>query len=214
MDPQERIKNLAQTSFFTQGITPVTMDKLAYELGMSKKTLYQFYQSKDDLLKQLLSEYLSQRKSELALLDKKPQEHIDKLREIWFFGGKTVLELSPLFMNDLKRFHPELWQQVDGFYHDHLFEKMSGILQTCIDRSYIEPKVSKNLLLHVFLRGLHHLPESSQANLGSQASIQAILDLLFIGALTDVSRAMFRHQLTKTVTKDKTFKRVSLDNRD
>jgi AcrR family transcriptional regulator len=53
MEPQEKILKSSLELFFKYGIKRVTMDDIAKELGMSKKTIYQFYKEKDDLVNQL-----------------------------------------------------------------------------------------------------------------------------------------------------------------
>jgi AcrR family transcriptional regulator len=53
MEPQEKILKVSLELFFKYGIKRVTMDDIAKELGMSKKTIYQFYKEKDDLVNQL-----------------------------------------------------------------------------------------------------------------------------------------------------------------
>jgi AcrR family transcriptional regulator len=53
MEPQEKILKTSLELFFKYGIKRVTMDDIAKELGMSKKTIYQFYKEKDDLVNQM-----------------------------------------------------------------------------------------------------------------------------------------------------------------
>ena len=53
MEAQEKILKTSLELFFKYGIKRVTMDDIAKELGMSKKTIYQIYKEKDDLVEQL-----------------------------------------------------------------------------------------------------------------------------------------------------------------
>ena len=53
MEPQDKILKTSLELFYKFGIKRVTMDDIAKELGMSKKTIYQFYKEKDDLVNQL-----------------------------------------------------------------------------------------------------------------------------------------------------------------
>ena len=53
MEPQEKILKTSLELFFKYGIKRVTMDDIAKELGMSKKTIYHFYNEKDELVNQL-----------------------------------------------------------------------------------------------------------------------------------------------------------------
>lgn len=50
MEPRERIANKAHELFMRYGIRSVSMDEVASQLGMSKKTIYQFYADKDSLV--------------------------------------------------------------------------------------------------------------------------------------------------------------------
>ena len=50
METQERIVNKAHELFMRYGIRSVSMDEIATQLGMSKKTIYQFYADKDALV--------------------------------------------------------------------------------------------------------------------------------------------------------------------
>lgn len=215
MEPQERIKDLAKTRFFSLGLTPVTMDKLAYDLGMSKKTLYVYYKSKDELLKQIIREYVSEIKQELQTIQQKVYEPLDQLREIWIFGGRTYLNITPHFKQDLKRFHPDLWQELEKFNNQHLFETLKHILAKCIERSMVHTSISPELILNVYLNGLLALP-SEEGNIHDEnATVQTVFDLIFLGVLNDTSRGLFKyHSNNNKSKKEVVFKRVELDNRD
>ena len=54
-DPRQRILLAAREHFFAYGYSALTMDGLAAELGMSKKTLYKYFPSKDSLLQEIMS---------------------------------------------------------------------------------------------------------------------------------------------------------------
>jgi AcrR family transcriptional regulator len=56
-ETRQRILSTAQQIFLKTGFSKVTMDELANELGMSKKTLYKHFSSKEDLLKVIMTEF-------------------------------------------------------------------------------------------------------------------------------------------------------------
>jgi len=62
MDIRERIIDEASESFKTYGIKSVTMDSLANQLGMSKRTIYEIFSDKDDLLVAVLNRIAQQQK--------------------------------------------------------------------------------------------------------------------------------------------------------
>src|SRR5215211_9244620 len=55
---RQRIVDAARSHFFSHGFRSVTMDDLAEELGISKKTLYAYFPGKFDLFEAVLAEKL------------------------------------------------------------------------------------------------------------------------------------------------------------
>jgi AcrR family transcriptional regulator len=98
---QQRILDTAGRLFYGQGIRAVGVDTIAAEIGISKRTLYNYYPSKDELILAYLSRYLIQPKSSDRPLLEQVLHYFDWL-EGWFasdsFRGcpfvNAVAELS------------------------------------------------------------------------------------------------------------------------
>ena len=115
MEPQEKILKTSLGMFFRYGIKHVTMDDIAKELGMSKKTIYQFYKEKDDLVNQLCEvEMVIQEKvfRDIQLSAKDPIHEImlisTKMREM-------MQNINPLFFLDLQKFYPVAFKRFQQF---------------------------------------------------------------------------------------------------
>ena len=115
MEPQEKILKTSLGMFFRYGIKHVTMDDIAKELGMSKKTIYQFYKEKDDLVNQLCEvEMVIQEKvfRDIQLSAKDPIQEImlisTKMREM-------MQNINPLFFLDLQKFYPVAFKRFQQF---------------------------------------------------------------------------------------------------
>jgi TetR/AcrR family transcriptional regulator, cholesterol catabolism regulator len=115
MDAQEKILKTALELFFKFGIRHVTMDEIARELGMSKKTIYQYYKEKDDLVNQLLEDALKVQEKqfeELTAISKDPVHEMllisDKMREL-------MHNINPMFFLDLQKFYPTGFQRFQRF---------------------------------------------------------------------------------------------------
>ncbi|MCC6372678.1 MAG: TetR/AcrR family transcriptional regulator [Bacteroidia bacterium] len=115
MEPQEKILKTALGMFFRYGIKHVTMDDIARELGMSKKTIYQFYKEKDDLVNQLCEfEMLGQEKSFKEI----GENAKDPIREIMLISAKMremMQNINPLFFLDLQKFYPVAYKRFQKF---------------------------------------------------------------------------------------------------
>lgn len=115
MEPQEKILKISLDLFFKYGIKRVTMDDIAKELGMSKKTIYQFYKEKDDLVNQLTEIELDK---ETGKFDDIKNQAKDPIHEIMLISEKLrqmMQHINPIFFLDLQKFYPKAFLQFQKF---------------------------------------------------------------------------------------------------
>ena len=95
--------------FKRYGIRSVTMDDISSELGMSKKTLYQEFKDKDDLMNQVIVFDMAQSR---RLLEEVNQSYTDAIHELFMLnrGMHSARTLySPTFYFDLRRYYPQIY---------------------------------------------------------------------------------------------------------
>ena len=87
MEQQERIVKKAHELFMRYGIRSVSMDEVANHLGMSKKTIYQYYADKDELVDAVIDHEINHNESccELDKGNQKMQCTSSFLRWIWWW---------------------------------------------------------------------------------------------------------------------------------
>lgn len=115
MEPQEKILKTSLALFFKYGIKHITMDDIAKELGMSKKTIYQFYKEKDDLVNQLCTIELKTQECEFDEMNKTAK---DPIHEIMLISEKMMAmmqNINPMFFLDLQKFYPTAFQKFQSF---------------------------------------------------------------------------------------------------
>jgi AcrR family transcriptional regulator len=109
-----RILAAARRHFFAHGFRGVTMDDLAAELGMSKRTVYAHFGSKNEILEAMLQDKLA---SAAARLEQVTTTHADDflagLKELLATVLRETEEIRPPFMRDLQREAPELFERVE-----------------------------------------------------------------------------------------------------
>ncbi|MBL7825786.1 MAG: helix-turn-helix transcriptional regulator, partial [Saprospiraceae bacterium] len=78
-EQQEKWLKRTEDLFLRVGIKSVTMDDVARELGISKKTLYTFVESKDDLVKKVLERHIMQEKRDCEVMYERAQNAIQEM---------------------------------------------------------------------------------------------------------------------------------------
>ncbi|MBK7712307.1 MAG: TetR/AcrR family transcriptional regulator [Bacteroidales bacterium] len=107
MEIRERIIEGAANLFKTYGIKTVTMDSLAAQLGISKRTIYEVFSDKDELLVKVL-EWMAERQRVLVgrILDESENAIIAIFR-LLETNRDHFQNMSPAFQADLKKYHYE-----------------------------------------------------------------------------------------------------------
>jgi AcrR family transcriptional regulator len=105
MSIQERILEGAATLFRTYGIKSVTMDQLASHLGISKRTIYENFNDKDDLLTGVLKMMTERQKGIIQRIIDESENAIVAIFRILEMSRNHLQDMSPAFFADIKKYH-------------------------------------------------------------------------------------------------------------
>ncbi|MEI7499274.1 MAG: helix-turn-helix domain-containing protein [Bacteroidota bacterium] len=174
VDILERVREL----FYKFGVRSVSVDDICRDLGLSKKKLYQFVDSKTRLVEKLLE---LERQNFEVIFDKHNFEGvnaIDILLIVSFNLGERFRDISPSMTFDLKKYYPEI-------YHKHINERIEFIygkiqinLQKGISQGVYRDDLSIELVARLYIRRLIdlHNPEFFPAD---KFSFQTLFDVMF-----------------------------------
>jgi AcrR family transcriptional regulator len=120
-DVRTRILAAARTQFFTYGYSALLMDELATELGMSKKTLYVHFPSKDVLVGELLHGFCREiHASADALFGDASLSFTVKLQRFSESMVQRFLRMNPHIFRDLQRSAPHIYRQIEELRHKNI----------------------------------------------------------------------------------------------
>lgn len=103
---RDRIKRAAHDLVMRYGIRSVSMDDFASSLGMSKKTIYQYYKDKDELVDAVISDIILRNK-EICVCDR--EESKDAIHEMFLaleMMSVIMESMNPVVMFDMQKYHP------------------------------------------------------------------------------------------------------------
>lgn len=115
METKERILIKAEELFMQFGIRSVSMDDIANHLGMSKKTLYQYFADKDELVDGVVEGHIKEIQEDCLSCKK---EAANAIHEIFIMMERIMVEFSnmnPMLLYDLEKFHHKAYQR----FRDH-----------------------------------------------------------------------------------------------
>lgn len=149
----EELLSKAEAIFFRLGIKSVTMDDLAREMGISKKTLYELVESKDDLVFKLMSYYIEDEKNQVCSLNNLPELNpIEQYLHIILHFNGHIRDIKPGFLFDLKKYHPRSWQVFleykNGFMYDFQVNNIKLGIQQGLYRNDIQPEIIAKIYIN------------------------------------------------------------------
>jgi len=117
--------------YMKYGIKSITMDDVAREMGISKKTLYQFVSDKDDLVGKFIDNEIRIRQEEICKCFRIGFNAIEELFEISIFMNKIMRDQNPATEYDLKKYYPHHHQKIvkarrEGIYNYILLNLKKG----------------------------------------------------------------------------------------
>jgi AcrR family transcriptional regulator len=189
----ERIVGAAREHFFAHGFRSVTMDDLAAELGMSKKTLYAAFPSKSALLRAVLLDKISSVERDLdAIMARTSGDALSALQQLLACMQRHTGEIRPPFVRDIRRESPELFKLVE--------ERRRGMIQRYFGTIFadgqrsgsIRRDVPTDLIVEILLSAVQAIMNPAKIEefgLTPKTGYSAITSVILDGVITRKGRS-------------------------
>jgi AcrR family transcriptional regulator len=162
MSQTERIIEGGEELFLTAGIKSVTMDDIARHLGMSKKTIYQFFKDKNELVMALVKKKLQDDEAQMSEIISKSGNVIEEMINMMKCSEEIFSRINPIVVHDMQKYHPDAWKQFQNFKADVLIHTLEELLAKGIKQGYIRPDIDVRILARMRV---------SQVEMGFNANI-------------------------------------------
>ena len=194
-DDEAKIIEAATDRFMNAGIYKVTMDEIASDLRMSKKTVYKFFPSKETLLQAIvhaMTRMIEGKVQGIVTSDKPIEEKLTTLLE---FVGKQMRRFSRPFMTDIQRFAPALWKEIETFRRERVLSQLQQMFRQAkkegVFREDLDPDLFF-LVLGTIIQGIMNPQVLSQQPFSAEEAFKGIFRILYEGAFTDEARKRFQ----------------------
>jgi AcrR family transcriptional regulator len=146
MGQTERIIAGGEELFLSAGIKSVTMDDIAKHLGMSKKTIYQFFKDKNELVMALVKKKLQEDEDQMATIISQSANVIEEMINMMKCSEEIFSRINPIVIHDMQKYHPDAWKQFQNFKADVLVRTLEELLSKGIKQGYIRPDIDVKII--------------------------------------------------------------------
>lgn len=182
-----RVVTVARRQFLAHGFRSVSMDDLAAELGMSKKTLYMAFPSKATLIEAVLKDKFREVEADLGQLAKHQAADVEAaLHQFLNCLQRHTTEIQPAFVRDIGRETPELFQLVEQRRRELIRRYFGGLFEDGKKAGVIRTDIPTHLLIEILLGAVQSImnpPKLMELGLTVEQSYSSIIRLILEGAL-------------------------------
>jgi AcrR family transcriptional regulator len=190
---KHRILQTSCELFFKNGISRITLDDIAGKMGMSKKTLYKFFDGKDELVREVAQMQMDEMTNTCAILRKNTNiDFLDRFRAMLTNVAEQFSKMGRPLFEDLAKNNPHLWQWVSECRERNIEENFGGLLREGIEKGYFRSDINRDLLMMIYssaIQGIINPDYLMNAPYSAAQVYEAVMSVVFEGILTDEARA-------------------------
>ncbi len=146
MEQKEEILSGATELFMRYGIKTITMDEISRHLSISKKTIYQFYADKDELVMAVTQNELSKQKTHWNNLNIESKDVIEFFVRASECMKNDMKRINPTLLFDLKKYHPQAWASFQEHKKLHIVQHIKETLELGMNQGYFRQDLKVEIL--------------------------------------------------------------------
>lgn len=152
MDIREKILEASGSLFMQNGFRTVTMDMIAQSLAISKRTIYENFKDKDDLIGNVLIRGSLMNKNQLLAIIGESDNVIEALVQFCLFHYRISSTVNPVFMEDLKKYYSTVFESS----LNSMVVQTQEISYTLLKKGINEGSFVKNIDLEIANKFINH----------------------------------------------------------
>jgi AcrR family transcriptional regulator len=168
------------------------MDDLAGELGMSKKTLYASFGTKNDLLRAVLMDKFRTVEFDLQRIAASlSDDMLDSLHQMLACLQRHTEEIQPAFVRDIRREAPQMFDLVQTRRRQVIQKYFGLMLEECRKAGIVRKDVSTRLIIEILLgatEAIMNPARMAELGLTPRTGYSTIINVVFEGVLTEKGR--------------------------
>jgi AcrR family transcriptional regulator len=148
---KEKIQKGAEDLFMRYGVRSISMDDIARHLSVSKKTIYQHYADKEDIVTVACKGHLDRNALEFQSLRKTAKNAIEELAQLSVCLRRNMQDMNPSLLFDLQKYHPKAWGVWLNHKNKFIRDSVIRNLKQGIEEGYFRPEIDPEVMAAVRL---------------------------------------------------------------
>jgi AcrR family transcriptional regulator len=204
MEAKERILLKAHERFNRYGIRSVSMDDIAVELGMSKKTLYQYFADKDELVDACFGTVMTHHRTQCHADQQRAENPVHEFFLAFDMTQQTFTDMNPSVLYDMKKYHPAAYKRFHEFKYNFLYQLIVNNLERGIKEELYRPDIDVDVMARLRIESVM-LPFDSEVFPNNRTQLihieQQLFEHFLYGLVTVKGQKLIQKYKTQRIKK-------------
>jgi len=181
-------------SFLNKGFYKTTMDEIASDLRISKKTIYKYFPSKEMLLNLIIHAVVFTIRKEFRKIIEQDKTSVEKMFMVSKFFISMASKVNFNTLLEIKKLGPNFWNTVERLRAREIFANFGKLIAQGQEEGYVVP-IPRELILQIYIAAIQavinpHFIVKNEFSI--QQAGQMTIDIIFNGVLTDEGKLLYK----------------------
>lgn len=145
-DNKEKLLKGAEDLFLKYGVRSITMDDIARHLGISKKTIYQHFEDKDDIVALVLKTHMERQRQQFEEIAAKSKNAVEEMVRISVLLKESMRNVNASLLFELQKYHQRAWNTWLEFKKKDIHQSIIRNLKQGIEEGYFRSDINVDVL--------------------------------------------------------------------
>ena len=146
VDTKQRIQKAAHDLVMQYGIRSVSMDDIAANLGMSKKTIYQYFKDKDELVEAVVDDIIDTNQYACKADIERSENAVHEIFLVMDMMAEMFKSMNPSILHDMQKYHPAAFTKFKKHKNEFLYDVCTKNLQRGVKEELYRPEIAVDIL--------------------------------------------------------------------
>ena len=148
---EKEILKKSESLFRKRGFKHVTMDDIAREMGMSKKTVYKYFHNKRELILKNITGTIDIEKEEMCALRDTSDNAVEEMVRLIRHVIKMLERENPAVFKELKKYYPGSWRLMDSFMRKHIYKRIFNNIERGKQEGLYREEIDSDILSKMYV---------------------------------------------------------------
>lgn len=150
---QKELEILHQSAglFMKYGLKSLSMDDLARELKVSKKTLYKYFDDKDSMIARIMENFVAEEICDIEKICKTAPNAIEEVLEINQLLNQQLKDLNPSIHFDLEKYYRKAWEVFNDYKFNFIYNCVVNNIQRGIKEGLYRKSIRPEIIAKIYV---------------------------------------------------------------